>query len=287
MLHKTTIILSFLTGLSTSQTFAMQSLNDELMSSVTGQDGITAQVYSNGISIDKVLWHDNDGLQPTLENGITDASAGAVVIDTLNITPKDTTSPLLNIRIDSDGGLAVDGAEAMLNVAIELAAIDISLDAISVAGSNPELDFSNPNSGARRGTTTNSYKIIDTLDVSLGKLNFNIQLGHEAQGHLMRISGTMENGIQISNFGVLADGNSQYAFSMGDVKITDTGSNDLTFRGTGVDIDTTGLIITPSQRTMDITSTAFTLGGTTNSTALGGMSISGLDLGNKIMILGH
>lgn len=289
MLHiKTTKILLLCMSLCTGHSFALHSLDDEFMGNITGQDGITVQLYTDRLSVDKALWHDNDGLQPTANesHGITTPEAAALVVNDLVLTPQHNTMPLLDVHLDVDGG----GAQAaMLNIGVDIAAMDISVGSIAVGKSNAQIDLHNPSSGARRSVQSET-KIIEGFTLSLGKMNFNIQLGREAQGHLLTVHGTMQDGINISNLGVLADGNTQYAFSIGEMKVTDSKSKDLTFRGTGVDIsNSAGLIITPSARTLDVSMEQFVLGGTTTGggQAIGAMKISGLDLGNKIIIQGH
>lgn len=198
--EKTTIMILCLSSLA-GHTFAMQSIHDEDLAEVTAQDGLTIQLVSPSVTIDKILLHDNDGLQPINGNphGIITPSAGAMIVNDFALIPQNPNIPLLSMVIDADGG--VSGAAPMLNVMITLAPVELDIGSIAVGSSEDDMDGTT----ARRGVS-DEVKIIDGFSLKLSQMTFNIQLGHRAQDHLMQVYGTIEDGVRISDFGILANG---------------------------------------------------------------------------------
>lgn len=177
---------------------AMQSMDDAALSAATGQDGINIGIAldSTGISIDKLYLHDNDGLQTS--TGITGATgvAGAIAIDGITITQTGTGN-LLDLAIDTDAGTS---GEAFLNIAASVGAVDISIGSIGVAPSNGA--SLTDTTTAVRGVTGTPTEILTGLDLSLGAISANVQLGATPQGAMIKIDSTLEGGLTISNLGI-------------------------------------------------------------------------------------
>ena len=171
---------------------AMQSMDDAALSAATGQDGINIGLGISRVTIEKVLVHDNDGLNyansswvgaaPTAGQAgfggvtgtgtpaVTGTRAGAIVIkgngisgnvnQTNGIVISTNAAALLpshnlaDIVIDTEAG-AGGGNTAFLNVAAKVSGLNIAIGEIGVAASNAM-----PGSGAtsiRRGATDSAY----------------------------------------------------------------------------------------------------------------------------------
>ncbi|WP_044102894.1 putative pilus system protein FilA [Acinetobacter pittii] len=177
---------------------AMQSMDDAALSAATGQDGINIGIAlgAGGISIDKVFIHDNDGLDPA--TGITGAAAtaGAIVVSGLSVTQVDQTANLLDLKIDSVGAAGNNGA--FLNVAANVGAVNVSVGSIGV-GTSGTL---NTTTAVRGINETAPTEIISGLDLSLGAISANVQLGTTPQGAMIKVNSALQGGLTLSNFGI-------------------------------------------------------------------------------------
>lgn len=176
---------------------AMQSMDDAALSATTGQDGINIGLGISRVTIEKVLIHDNDGLNyansswsgaaPTTGQAgfggvtgtgtpaVTGTRAGAIVIkgngisgnvnETNGIVISANAAALLpshnlaDIVIDTEAG-AGGGNTAFLNVAAKVSGLNIAIGEIGVAASNAM-----PGSSAtsiRRGATDTAYTATNT-----------------------------------------------------------------------------------------------------------------------------
>ncbi|NWK81853.1 DUF6160 family protein [Acinetobacter sp. SwsAc4] len=208
---------------------AMQSMDDAALSAATGQDGINIGIGISKIEIEKVLIHDNDGLQTS--TGITGAtgtasttSSGAIVIkgngqgtaatnpnfaNGIVITaPMDATGTavdntraltshnLADLTIDTDKGTGTNGA--FLNVAAAVSGLDIYIGEIGVSGSNAA------STTVRRGNDAANYNaILSGLTIKTGVTSANIQLGAAPQGAMIVLNTTMQGGLEIKNLGII------------------------------------------------------------------------------------
>lgn len=241
----------------------LQALDDETLSATTGQDGISIQISaptSGSITIDKVNVHDTDGFGT--------ATAGAITLgnhfDSANQV-KVNLGAGTTIGVDIDAGKNASNA-ATLNVAITLPpSFSIDTGDIGVQGSSGSAaDYGTADSLV--GTNT---KILDTMNIALGGTTLNVQLGHEEQGAMIKLTGTIANGITISNLALnddngapIANGGTETAGSLniGTLKITDSGVTSLGLNS-DIDIDATGLIIKDNSTTKkDIIITRLGLG---------------------------
>ena len=177
---------------------AMQSMDDAALSATTGQDGINIGLGISRVTIEKVLIHDNDGLNyansswsgaaPTTTGqagfggvtgtgtpAVTGTRAGAIVIkgngisgnvnETNGIVISANAAALLpshnlaDIVIDTEAG-AGSGNTAFLNVAAKVSGLNIAIGEIGVAASNAK-----PTTGAtsiRRGATDTAWTSSNT-----------------------------------------------------------------------------------------------------------------------------
>lgn len=264
------IIGFFATAL--SHTHAMQILDEDKLSTVVAQDGITLSVDTN-VSIDRMIWVDNDGLQPIAgENfAVITPQKGLVVFGDIQ-NPLKIYGGRTIVKVDADGGSA---DTPVLNIEIDLPDdLTVETGAMYIAGRDVANSVKNP------------VKIMESIKIHLDDLKMNIQLGNSPQGDLAKVYGTINNGIRVENIGVLnADGSN--VMSMDEFKVTDSGnSQTFTFNGTGVNITPVGLIITPSAgKMLDISMSNLKLGDN-SSTGMGEMFISGLNIGNNMVIIG-
>ncbi|SUU03373.1 putative pilus system protein FilA [Acinetobacter haemolyticus] len=267
---------------------AMQSMDDAALSAATGQDGINIGIAldSTGISIDKLYLHDNDGLQTS--TNITGATgvAGAIAIDGITITQTGTDN-LLDLVIDTDAGTS---GEAFLNIAASVGAVDISIGSIGVAPSNGA--SLTDTTTAVRGVTGTPTEILTGLDLSLGAISANVQLGATPQGAMIKLDSTLEGGLTISNLGINdATGGGQIYLDNIYVRGTGNTTGDLNI-DTDISVTTSGLQLkNNSTQGMNVYLEGVRLGasatGATNA-SIGDIEIQGLNVGTStITISGH
>lgn len=193
---------------------AMQSMDDAALSAATGQDGINIGIGISKIEIEKVLIHDNDGLNGAAANAgaivIKSNGTGATAANGIVITaPMDATGTALDttralashnladLTIDTDKGTGTNGA--FLNVAAAVSGLDIYIGEIGVSGSNAA-----STTAVRRGNDTANYNaILSGLTIKTGVTSANIQLGAAPQGAMIVLNTTMQGGLEIKNLGII------------------------------------------------------------------------------------
>jgi hypothetical protein len=227
--------------------FAMEALQDEALSEVTGQDGITITLGSTGAF--DIFIGDADGDAQNTPNRLT-GLAGGIYIDGFDTGAGNTV-----IEIDAD----VDTIQA----GITLGAGTIDLGAIS------------PSDGSGPGTT-----VLDMGTLTHTGITINVQLGAEDQGNFAVLTGMVTGGINLNNFSI-NDTNSTGAISM-DLLVNDAGAGtDLTLSG-NVNVTTGGITI-ENLPSVDVSLNNLNVGGTGD---IGDVSIIGLTTPN-ITIAGH
>jgi hypothetical protein len=289
---------------------AMQAMDDGALSSATGQDGISIALNTTGITIGKLLVHDNDGLTEAtgaavgaVANNYLQAAggtdtAGAIVISDISVAKAATGTSLpgttlASIHIDTDAGAT--GTEPFLNVGVILDALHIEVGSIAVGSSNAAVV------GARRGATNETkilsgYTDTDKIEIDLvGASKLNIQLGHAPQGAMIKANGTIAGGIKLSNVAVV-DAAGGGAIGIDGIAITTAGSNNLVVN-TDISATANGLVISGTGSN-DIYLSAVRFGsatdiGTATSTigsaaSIGSVEIQALDMGtSSIVVRGH
>ena len=192
-----------------------------------------------GLSIGEIRVHDDDGLGASTLTGTGTGNSGALVIggvavaEDLNgdgdmldagelagdatrteanrtvVFAKGDKPIQLNIDMvgDSNGSAANGGA--MLNLEIKLPTTAIKLGDIYVANSNAAAADRDADGLTSSGsaevdgtdiTAGSKVKILSGLEVVMGESNMNIQLGNEAQGHMIVANATLVGGLTINNF---------------------------------------------------------------------------------------
>lgn len=216
---------------------AVESLDDADLSATTGQDGLTLTLDLN-LSTDTII-HDTDGI--TGITGVTSyANAGAIVISGMSIVANDVT-----VTIDAgDEEGTVNGtshAAPMLNVNVNLSTgVTLVTGDIGVANSNRD------NAGAWGIDSAGSVGIMNSMTVSLGATQLNVQLGSEQQGAttggttaMIHILASINGGIQLGNMG-LNDANSGGTIGSTLTTLADHNGTSL-FVDVEVNVNTSGL----------------------------------------------
>ncbi|MCJ8146244.1 hypothetical protein MKI79_04890 [Acinetobacter sp. A3.8] len=241
---------------------AMQSLDDEALSAATGQDGITI-VIAGDIHADVVV-HDKDGYQSLAAGGPAGPAAtptrtalgftataetdisGAIVLDGFSIEDTSAVRTGIRVHVDADG----NAGDPVLNVNIGLPdELTINTGDIYVASS--DRSTSDATAYTDMGAYANQVKILDNIEVVLGDATMNLQLGNATQGAMIKLSGTIAGGLQLSNISLYqplgvagitygptalgslevntdASGNALAGIHLGGVQLLTTGTSDLT-----------------------------------------------------------
>ena len=262
---------------------AMQSMDDAALSAATGQDGINIGIAlgSGGISIDKLYLHDNDGLATS--TGITGASgtADSIAISGVTVTQKGTGN-LLDLAIDTNGASGSNGA--FLNVAATVGAVDVHVGSIGV-GTSGTL---NTTTAVRGITETAPTEIISGLDLSLGQISANVQLGSTPQGAMIKVNSSLQGGLTLSNFGINdAAGGGKIVLDKVMVRGSGNTTGDLDVNA-NISVVPTGLRIqNNSTQGMNVYAQGVHLGAAGNA-SIGDLEIQGLNVGTStITISGH
>ncbi len=289
--------LALVTAIATSgSAFAMQSMTDADLSATTGQDGITLKITppaltgtTGGIQINQLVLHDKDGFTGAAEGG-------AIVLGQVNGTGTgmsigSASGGAINVVIDASGGSntagATTGASPVLNINVGLPSdLVINTGDISVAGSARSGIANSANNTSTRGITGTASKILSSLALNLGGASLNIQLGNTLQGGLIKLGGTLANGLTISGVN-LTDNTAGNGGSIGvsNIVVTDHSSTSMTLNAL-IGVQSSGLVVTLGSSNYDVFLQNVTLGSSTGT--LGDVEINGLNLGTtKIAISGH
>lgn len=262
--------------------FALDEINDEALSEVSGQDGISMNlVISTAGILTDIYVHDKDGINGGV--GYTSYSFdGAIVIDNMQIAGGQLTT--ISIGIDAGAAASLAGAP-VLNVNIGLpASLTIATGAIRVANSGRDA------AAPSWSVDTISGTILNNMNITLNGTTLNIQLGNEQQTGLnagtdmMVIAASVTSGIVISGFR-LSDATAAAGGigATGDITMTDNGGTNFTMNidgnvtNAGLEL---GLARLGSATGMDIRIVNQYLGTSTNA-ALGDIAIVGLNLKDR------
>lgn len=255
---------------------ALEPLQDEALSSVTGQDGISISLASDVAAGLKI--HDKDGY---VGNGIAAADSGALVISGFAINRANSTDTI-DIDLDASGG-----ATPTLNVNVSLpTGLQVVLGSVGVADSGRTVSAA----GVAGGTWTTSNTVSSVVNLgtmTLGATTLNIQLGNEPQGNMIALNTTITGGISLTGFSV-SDANSGGSL-ITDLQVVDNGAGtDLTLN-TGINIAGDGLRVglagIGGATGIDVRMTDLKLG-TAASSSLGDIELVGLDLTGDLIISG-
>ena len=309
---------------------AMQALDDDSLSAATGQDGISlyiapptstlagftpAQGYNGVLTIDNVFIHDKDGV-----NGLTAGNpatavvplaaseAGAIVLGNPNGTNGLVIAGSAGIKVDIDADS--NGGDPLLNVKVALPTkLTVRTGDIGVATSNRVRGTSFTDLTLRGIDATKYNKILNSIDLELGGTELNIQLGAEAQGAMIKVAGSITNGLTITGLelfdgagtaanlagGVL--GTTGGSIYVGKINVQDSGAGTNLTLATNIDVSANGLVMTMGGSVnTDILMTDVRLGNVAaaagvnwdTTKSIGDVEIVGLAMaGTKIAVYGH
>jgi hypothetical protein len=237
--------------------FAMEEVDDSLLSGITGQDGIT---ISLNLDLTQNILIEDD-------NGVT-ASGVYNTFGAINIQGMALSGTGVEIRVDAGGDATTN---AMLEVVIDLA------NGLTIA--TGDIYVSNTDGAFAVAGTENV--IMDSMSISLpSNTELTIQLGSEETA-FMELTGDIGT-INISGFS-LNDASSNESIAASAINISGLATSGLTVdvEADGLVVDLTGTLMTAVQ--VDITDLTF---GT--QPAIGDVRISGLDMtGTTLTISGH
>lgn len=253
--------------------FAMQQMDDEALSGVTGQDGISITLDMDA-NFD--VWvEDTDGVADNAPLWTGLDNAGFLVIQNIAI------DGIVNIDLDSGSAAGTNGAGGVLNVAISIPSLTIGDAsnplAIGVTGSDAAANDRDYQDGLGRvataaaGTVTN---VITLSSIELENLGLNIQLGPDSE-QFLHITGDAFDMV-IDDF-TLSDAS---AAGAGDLFVDTMAITNIDLDGTVGSITATGLELTLGTPAagMDIAMMGVRLGDNTADT-LGNVYVTGLNLG--------
>ena len=205
---------------------AMQPLDDQSLSAMTGQDGLTVSVNISKIDFRQAAIIDNDGfsnpdatlpgkaalVMATSPGG--PANIGVDFVQTFNADGSIVHNPaqLLNMSIDSDAGAAANGG-AFTNIALSFGngvnGMRIRPFSVYLAPNAPGVISSLVGSTYTRGSVFNSgtttlksanikelLRVSNNIDikfVSNNKPTMNFQLGASPQGHMVMFGGAIDS----------------------------------------------------------------------------------------------
>lgn len=265
---------------------AMQAMDDESLSSTTGQDGISIGIKIDGgaITVGQLLIHDNDGLADNALGGT--ATAGAIVIGKgdatpgVKITQTDPNVNLLNLKLDTDAGAGTSGA--FLNVAATVTGLKAEISSIGVGASNAKTAGSVVR-GTVAGNTVN--EILTGLTLELGTVAANIQLGATPQGAMIALNSQIAGGLKLTNLGI-KDNAGGGSIVLDSIQVVKTGQTFLDANAK-IGVTTAGLSITPVAQDISAYIGGVRLGSAAAS-SIGDIEIKGLNMGaSTITITGH
>ena len=271
-----------------ANTMAMTALDDATLSATTGQDGITIGVQFDELRIGELMIHDNDGYNAGVAGAIV-IKGNATQADGVVVTHTGSQAEFLKLVIDTDGGTGATSANAgaFLNIAATVGDVTVDLGEIGVDKSNTYTAGTSAR-GVEGGT--GYAKILNSLSLSLGQLDANIQLGNTPQGAMIKIDSTINGGLTLADIS-LHDAQGGGDLVIGNVVITDHSSNDLVV-DTDINVTTNGLeIVSNSTNGQDIYIETIGLGSAANS--IGDLEISNVRamtggvIGSTITITGH
>ena len=278
-----TLVISLCGAL--NNVYALEPLDNDALSKASAQDGLTITLQNIAPNA-RLIWIDNTGvnasdgiLNPVDYGFINPSSAGAVMFGdgtrAGNFRISEGTTVL---KLDTDAG---NGAP-FLNINIDLPD-DLNIQTGDIFVATRETD----------GSYTNQTKIMKDMRIDIGGLELNVQLGNSAQGHMLLAYGTVNDGIKISNFGLIGaqSAGEEYGIGASEIKIKDAGSSqDLTINGASVNVTQEGLVLKPSTgKVVDILMQDFKLGNLASmDNSIGDVALKGLQIGNHtITITGH
>jgi hypothetical protein len=167
-----------------SSAFAMEAMDDESMSSTTGQDGLTITLDST-INDLAITYVDRDGYGVS---GFTEA--GAVVIGSA-AAGIDLNLVDVVVTIDAGGSAGTASGSGMLNINVGMATSTIGLGNVVIGVADASNTTGSSSVGAVVGIL--SFDASAALTIAGNANLMNIQLGNEDQGAMIRATANLGN----------------------------------------------------------------------------------------------
>ncbi|MCC2637309.1 MAG: protein FilA [Moraxellaceae bacterium] len=281
MNFKKLLLATSIAAVSTTS-FAMQAMDEEALSSTTGQDGLTINIDNANLAAFSVILHDTDGIVGTA----TRTFDGAIGIAGIDVGALDLT-----IDVDAGSDL-IGGTSSTLQVKVyNGSALTVNLGTLTV-GNSARDSAAWGQSGAVTVASLGSLTI--GVTTSAAPL-LNIQMGSEAQGNWMALKPTFTGGLSISNFALYdaTGGGGTNGIGMTTLAIFDTGSTTTLAADIGIDASASGLVLDINSvgtvgGGMDVRMSAVKLGTIATAPSIGDVEIIGLNLANTtIAVIGH
>lgn len=214
--------------------FSLEAMDDETLSGVTGQDGISINIATPAAGVGGDIYvHDTNGFVGAAEDA-------AIVITGFNMV---TGAGGINVSIDAGSDVADGSGNNVLQIAIGIPNNTvIETGAIGVANSNRE----NAAWGLEGATTG----VMNNMTITLGATTLNIQLGDELQNvantpgqatDMIAITTSMTGGLVLNGVGI-TDANNAGTMGADSVTIVNTGGTDLNVAIAG-NVTAAGLVL--------------------------------------------
>lgn len=257
-----------------STSFALQSMDDESLSSTTGQDGLTITLNDTSVSGALLKYTDGDGLTGyTFPGTVAITNLGATTIDTFAVDHP------ITITLDA-GSTAASAGNSVLAIGIDAPYLRLHMDSIYV-GNN---DLLTSNTAGIPGLGAGSANAILDFngDIELTGVQTNILLGNAAAGsHLITMTSAAPISISVGGLSI-NDNVGGGSIILGATTISNVTVN------TTVDVIAGGLVVGSGGQTgmaVDIASIRL---GTLASASIGAVNISEITTGASSMtITGH
>lgn len=253
-----------------SNAMALQAMDDESLSSTTGQDGITLNISNSTIVDMDVTWVDRDGF-----GAFNDA--GALVINNVDLTIND-----LDIVVDA-GSNTTDGAQ--LNIGISTTQdVVIGLDNTTI-----EVASAGATGSAVAGNTEIiTFNAGSSLTIT-GGINANVKLGNRAVGEdFMTLSNSTPFTITLTGMTILdaeataTNGVNNVGIGIGTLSIANVVLNN------AINVVDGGLTINTAGTTIgEIGMENIVLGDQVTAVSLGDVYLNGLTANTTLTISGH
>lgn len=262
---------------------AMEPLNDEGLSNVTGQDGITLSIdLASGLELNAYI-EDTDGLQ----DGTRD-EGGLIAIQNLLVN---TGSSPIEVTVDAGSAAGAGAGSGVLRLGVDIGELTISGQGgagftVGVAGvSDSGTDTRDAEAGWTRVTTAQGN--IDTImtieEIALGGVGLDIELGPEAQGMALSFGANAKiDEILLTNFEIGPEA--------AQVHLDEVLIRNIDLGGTTGQVTGTGLALTlGGSSAADIALMGVKIGDMSGGApALGNVYVDGLDMsGAVITVSGH
>lgn len=250
---------------SISMVMAMQPLDDQSLSTTTGQDGINIGISTNKIDFDQISLIDTDGINSQIA-GKDYTNKAALTVAGNNNAPVSvsfvgaSSAPSVSLSIDTDGGNGKAFANIGLSLGNNISGIKVSPFSLYLASSGSVSSKTSQQSifssvGTLNGDVSKLLEIgsaSNNFEINFNNTNkpqVNIQLGNVPQSHMIQFSGAIQaicgtgSGCPITV--VSGDTGAKFDFQM---KGTDN-TNGFVLNGLYAGVEQNGLVIGHAENT--------------------------------------